>query len=114
MVQELDPHARGPPGVVAFFPQDINNKNIDWPFLPYLMEQTFSTSSAFPPLTRRSNRFMEMLAPLRAYFRPGDFKSSPLLCMTKEHWLPRLSVNLDSDRLGFGGARRIASEDLSV
>ena len=55
-----------------------------------------------------------MPAPLRDYLRPGDPTSSPLLCVTKDRYLTRLSVDLYPGKPGFGEAQWIASEDINV
>ena len=134
MFQELSPDARGLLGVVAFFPQGIDEKNIGWlfpvktnidwpspikntphplfPSHPKIMD-TFDKFCALS-LTYRSNGFVTMLAPLRDYLLPKDPKSSPLLCSTKESYFSRLSVNLDPGKPGFEEAKWIKLEDMNV
>jgi len=112
--QDLGPDARGLLGVVAFFPQGIDENNLDWlfptiPDVPNVFDKFCILS-----LTHRSNGFITMLAPLRDYFCPKNPKSSPLLSTTKECYLTRLSVDLDPDRPSFEEARWITSEDVNV
>ena len=114
MFRELGPDARGLLGVIAFFPQGVNEKDIDWLF-PTIsngpdMFDTFCVLS----LTYRSNGFITMLAPLRDYLRPKDPMSSPVLSTTKERYFTRLSVDLYPDDPGFNEAQWITSEDVNV
>jgi tetratricopeptide (TPR) repeat protein len=55
-----------------------------------------------------------MLAPLRDYLCPKDPTSSPLLCITKECYFSRLSVDVDPDTSSFEEAKWIISEDVNV
>ena len=65
-------------------------------------------------LTYQSNGFITMLAPIRDYLNPQDPNSSPLLCATKDRYFTRLSAEIGPDKVGFGEARWIVSEDANV
>jgi len=112
--QELGPDARELLGVIAFFPQGVDENNVDW-----LLPTTSNRANVFNrfcilSLTYRSNEFLTMLAPLRDYFCPKDPKSSRLLSTAKENYFDRLSVEIHPDVPGFEEARWIASEDVNV
>jgi len=114
MFRELGPDARGLLGVVAFFPQGVNEENIDWLF-PAISDgpNPFDTFCILS-LTYRSNGFITMLAPLRDYLCPKDIKSSPLLNTTKECYFSRLSTYIRPDRPSFEESRWVTSEDVNV
>ena len=114
MFRELGPDARELLGVVAFFPQGINERNADWLF-PTISDgpdifDKFCTLS----LTSRTNGFITMLAPLRDHLCPKDPTSSLLLTMTKERYFSRLSARICRGKPGFEESRWITSEDVNV
>ena len=114
MFQGLDPNARELLGVVAFFPQGIDEKNLEWLF-PAIPDRTeVFDGFCVLSLTYKSNGFFVMLAPLREYLYPKDPGSSPLLHATKDHYFTRLSVYVDPAEPGFEEAGWITSEDVNV
>ena len=114
MFRSLDPLARNLLGVVAFFPQGINEKNLDWLFPTISNRKNIFEKFCVLSLTYRSNGFVTMLAPIRDYLGPRDPPSSPLLCATRDRYLSRLSVYVNPETLGFGETRWIVSEDANV
>ena len=62
----------------------------------------------------RSNGFITMLAPLRDYLRPGNPKSSPLLCTAKARHFTRMSIKSEPDDITYRKAQWITSEDVNV
>ena len=112
--QELGPDAREVLGVVAFFPQGIDENNIEWLFPVLSNRMEVFDNFCVLSLTTRSNGFITMLAPLRDYLRPKDPTMSPILCATKDHYFRRLSVPVDPTNPGFNEARWITSEDVNV
>ena len=114
MFQELGPGAREALGVVAFFPQGVNEDSVDRLF-PVVsdgpsMFDTFCNLS----LTHRSNGFVTMLAPLRDYLRPKDPTASSLLRAVKEHYFRRLLIALVPGERCFDESKWITSEDVNV
>ena len=112
--RELVPDARDILGAIAFFPQGINEINLDWLFPAISDRRDVLDKLCALSLTYRSNGFVTMLAPLRDYLSPKDPASSPLLRATKDHHFSRLSITINPGEPGFEEARWIASEDVNV
>jgi len=112
--RELGPDARDLLSVVAFFPQGINENNLDWLFPAISDRRTMFDKFCVLSLTHRSDGFVTMLAPLRAHLCPEDPASSSLLRTTKDHYFSRLSILVDPARSGFEEGRWIVSEDVNV
>ena len=114
VVQELGPSAREVLGVVAFFPQGVNESNAKGLFPaiyngPRMLDTFCKLSLAY-----RAHGFITMLAPLRDRFRPKNPMASPPLRGAKEYYFRRLSVGLEPGKPGFNVARWITSEDVNV
>ena len=114
MFRELGPEARELLGAIAFFPQGLNENNIDWLFPTISNGPKMFDKFCILSLTYRSNGFITMLAPLRDHLHPKDPTSSVLIVAAKEHYLARLSVDISPDKPGFKESRWITSEDLNV
>ena len=110
----LDPNARDLLGVIAFFPQGIDERNPGWLFPTISDRENIFDKFCALSLTHRSNEFITMLAPIRNYFSPRDPRSSPLLCATRDRYFSRLSVDVDPDKPGFRETRWILLEDMNV
>ena len=112
--RSLGADARDLLGVVAFFPQGINENNLDW-LLPTLSNgRNIFDKFCVLSLTYRSNDFITMLAPIRDYLGPRDPRSSPLLRMTRDSYFGRLSIDINPGTPGFKEAQWIVSEDVNV
>ena len=112
--RELGSDVRDLLGVVAFFPQGINENHFSWLFPTISNGRGVFDKFCALSLTYRSNGFVTMLAPLRDHLCPKDPISSPLLLMTKECYFTRLSVPVDPGNPGFEEARWIILEDVNV
>ena len=112
--RELGFDARDLLGVIAFFPQGVDEKNLDWLFPAISNRITMVDKFCVLSLTYRSGGFVTMLAPLRDYLRPEDALSSSLLQATKERYFSRLSIEVKPGKPGFEEGRWIKSEDVNV
>jgi tetratricopeptide (TPR) repeat protein len=110
----LGANARDLLEVIAFFPQGIIEKHLDWLFPTSSNVQVSFDKFCVLSLTHRSNGFVRMLAPIRDYLSPRDPRSSPLLCMTRDQYFSRLSVDIDPDKPGFEESRWVVLEDVNV
>ena len=114
MFQDLGSDARELLGVIAFFPQGVNERSLDW-----LFPVTHNTANIFDnfcilSLTHRSNGFITMLAPLRDYLFPKNPLSSPLLCITRDRYFSRLAICIHPDEPEFAESQWITLEDVNV
>ena len=114
LFHQLGPDARSLLEVVAFFPQGVDETNLEWLF-PAISDRAdildkFCTLS----LTYRNGTFVTMLAPLRDYLCSKDPMSSSLLRTVKEHYFSRMSVYFDPNDPGFVETQWITSEDVNV
>ena len=114
LFQDLGPHARELLGVVAFFPQGVDENNLEWLFPTISNGINILDKFCVLSLTHRSSEFITMLAPLRDYLSPKDPKSSSLLCAAKERYFIRMSVDIHPDRPDFGESKWITTEDVNV
>ena len=114
MFRELGADAKGLLGVIAFFPQGVDEKNLEWLFPTISNGLSMFDKFCILSLTYRSNGFITMLAPLRDRLRPIDPTSSPLLDVAKERYFARLSVVLNPNTSDFAEAQWITSEDVNI
>jgi len=114
MFCNLGPYARDLLGVIAFFPQGINEDNLDWLFPTISNRQNIIDKFCALSLTYRSNNFITMLAPLQDHLCPKDPKSFPLLCAAKGCYFSRLSVVVNPGWPGFEETKWIVSEDVNI
>ena len=114
MFQELGPDARAVLGVIAFFPQGVDENKIEWLFPTISDGPNIFDVFCILSLAHRNNGFVTMLAPLRDHLCPKDPKSSPLLCTAKDRYFCRLSVGVYPGKLGYEETRWITSEDVNI
>jgi len=114
MFQELGPDARAVLEVVAFFPQGVDEGNLDWLFPAISDRKNIFDKFCVLSLTYRSNGFATMLAPLRDHICPKAPETAPLLCTVKECYFRRLWVSVHPDTPEFEKTRWITSEDVNV
>ena len=114
MFQELGPDARGLLGIIAFFPQGVNENSLEWLFPATPDRANIFDKFCILSLAHRSNGYITMLAPLRDHLCPKDPKSSPLLSATKVCYFGRLSAVVHPSRPDFEETRWITSEDVNV
>jgi len=115
--KELGPRAREVLGVVAFFPQGIDEKKLDWLFPDNLDRENIVDTFCMLSLTSRYKGFVMMLAPLREYFRPTDLGSPSLLWEVKERYFSRLHLvdeELQPGVPGFEETKWILGENSNV
>ena len=112
--RKLGLNARDLLGVVAFFPQGVDEENLDRIFPTIPDRQILFDKFCVLSLAYRSNSFITMLAPVREYLYPQDPRSSATLLSTKDHYFARLSVDLSPGKPGFGEAEWIKLEDANV
>ena len=110
----LGPNAREFLGVIAFFPQGVNEDNLNWLFPTIPNIATILDKLCMLSLTYRSDGFITMLVPLRDYLYPKDPLSSPLLRTAKESYFARLSAKSDHYTPGTKETEWIISEDANV
>ena len=110
----LGSDARGLLGVIAFFPQGINEDSVDWLFPSIPNVAKILDKFCMLSLTYRRDGFVTMLVPLRDYLCPKDPLSSPLFCATKDSYFARLPVKPDMFSPPPKETQWIISEDVNV
>jgi tetratricopeptide (TPR) repeat protein len=110
----LGPNARELLGVIAFLPQGVNENNVIWLFPTTPNASTIFNKFCILSLTYQNNGFITMLVPLQDHLRPHHPKTSPLLCVAKERYFTRMSVEINPNSPDFRETRWIKTEDTSV
>ena len=90
--RELGPQARQVLGVVAFFPQGIDQKKLDWLFPDIPDREDIIDGFCMLSLASRYKGFITMLAPLRDYLYPKDLHSPSILWGVKGRYISRLRL----------------------
>ena len=111
MFKSLGPDARELLGIVAFFPQGVDENKIDWLFPTIPNGSVIFDKFCVLSIAYRSNGFITMLAPLRDYLRPKNPELSPLLRTAKSAYVTRLSSCIKPGTPRFENARWITSKD---
>ena len=114
MFESLGPHARELLGVVAFFPQGVDENNLDQLFPTIPDAPTIFNKFCILSLTYQSGGFITMLTPLRDYLRPSDPNSSPLLRSAKEYYFTRMTAEVNPNKPGFRETQWIILEDANI
>jgi len=114
MFQELGHDARELLGVVAFFPQGVDENNLEWLFPTLSNITNVFDNFCNLSLTYRNNEFITMLAPLRDYLYPDSPGLSQLLRTTKDCYSSRLSAGTYPGEPGFEETRWVVSEDANI
>ena len=115
ILRKIPPSARELLEVVAFFPQGVDEKNLDWLFPTTSNRQNIFDAFCVLSLTHRNDGFITMLSPIRDYLRPLDPKCSPLLRTTKDRYFTRLSAIANSSEESlFKKSPWIKLEDVNI
>ena len=115
--RELGPQAHEIHGVVAFFPQGIDEDELDWLFPDILDRENTIDAFCMLSLTYRYKGFVTMLAPLREYLHPKNLGSPSLLWEAKRRYFSRLHLvdeELQPGMPGFEETKWVLRENSNV